>query len=133
MTQDEITIRAVNTAFAKAWSNGAAAPLGELFTDDAIRVGAMGDVAHGRDEIVAAYAKLLGGAFKGAAVKMGPQTVRFVTPEVALQSGPFEILPGDGKTPLKGFGLDVLVKRGGAWKILETHPKLFPPPPPSPR
>lgn len=129
MTQDEIAIRALSATFEKAWSNGATAPLGELFTDDAIRVGAMGDVAHGRAEIVAAYGKLLGGAFKGAKVTMGPQTVRFLTPEVALQSGPFEIVPGDGKPPMKGFALDVLVKRGGAWKILETHPKLLPPPP----
>jgi hypothetical protein len=40
-----------------------------------------------------------------------------------------EIVPGGDRPPLRGYAIDVMKKVGAKWLILETHPKLFPPPP----
>jgi uncharacterized protein (TIGR02246 family) len=131
-TTDEAAIRALGDSFTAAWSKGDVDALVALYADDGVRVGAAGDRQQGRGELKAAFAKLFTGPFAGATVVGGPQTIRFVTPEVALKSGPFEIVPAGGKPPIKLYAVDVLVKRGGAWKILESHPKILPPPPAGP-
>ena len=53
------TIIAETQAFAEAWDKGDAKALASYYTEDAVRVGAFGDVQHGRAEIEAAYNKLL--------------------------------------------------------------------------
>jgi hypothetical protein len=53
-----------------------------------------------------------------------------LTPDLALYQGPMEIQPGAGRAPIKGYFLDVMKKVQGRWLMLESHPKLVPPPPP---
>src|SRR5262245_48500156 len=55
-------------AFSDAWSKGDAKGAALFYTDDGVRVGAMGDIEHGRAEIEAAYDRLLHGPFAGATV-----------------------------------------------------------------
>jgi len=65
---DEESIVAEVQAFSEAWSRGDAKAAASFFTEDGVRVGAMGDVQHGRAEVEAAYDKLLHGPFAGAKV-----------------------------------------------------------------
>jgi uncharacterized protein (TIGR02246 family) len=102
-----------------------------MWTEDGVRVGAAGDVQHGRKEIAAALDALLNGRFKGAAVKFEHGAVRMLGPELALYQGPMEIVPPGGAPPIRGYYVDVMKRvSAGKWLILESHPKLFPPPPP---
>lgn len=128
---DETALRATHDAFAKAWSAGDVKALLPLFADDAVRVGARGDVQNGKAQIKEAFEKLLAGPFKGASVKLSPPTLRMLSAELALKEGPFEIAVAGGP-PVQGFSVEVMKKVNGAWLILETHPKLFPPAPPPP-
>jgi hypothetical protein len=41
-----------------------------------------------------------------------------------------QIEPPGGAPPIKGYYLDVMKKVSGHWLTLESHPKLFPLPPP---
>lgn len=124
VSTDEQSILELHEQFAAAWSRGDADALSRFSPDDALRVGASGDVAHGPSEMRAAYAKLFSGPFQGASVKIASGTVRFLSADIALWEAPIEIaLPSRS---IAGFVVDVMAKRGGSWVILETHPKLYP-------
>jgi uncharacterized protein (TIGR02246 family) len=122
---DEQAIIDVTQAFATAWSQGDAQGAAACFTEDGVRVGAMGDVQHGRAELEAAYAKMLGGPFAGAAIRQDRGTVRMLSPEFAFWQGGIEIVPPSGN-PIRGHVVQLMKKVGERWWILETHPKLFP-------
>lgn len=130
-THDERAIRKQHADFAAAWSRGDAAALIEFFAEDSIRVGARGDMQHGRKEIAAAFERLLNGPFAGARVELSEGTVRFLGRDVALWQGRMEIVPGGDRATLRGYSVDVMIRVGSKWLILETHPKLFPTPPTS--
>jgi uncharacterized protein (TIGR02246 family) len=125
---DEAAIFQLHERFTDAWSRGDANTLVTFFADDAVRVGAAGDVQRGHDEIRSAFVRLFSGPFAGASVRLDRGTVRFLAPDVALWQGAIEIVPGADGPHVRGYAVDVMKKIGSTWFILETHPKLFPPP-----
>jgi uncharacterized protein (TIGR02246 family) len=129
-THEQLAIIAETEAFAGAWNRGDARAAAAFFTEDGARVGAFGDVQRGREEIEAAYERLLHTSMPGARVIQERGRVRMLTPELALWQGGIEILPPDGRPALQGHVVQVMKKVGGRWLILESHPKLFPAPPP---
>ena len=68
-SHDEQTIFSAIEAFGGAWNKGDAHAAASFFTDDGVRVGAFGDVQHGRNEIEGAYERLLHQTMPGAVVK----------------------------------------------------------------
>jgi uncharacterized protein (TIGR02246 family) len=132
MADDDAAIRAELDAFEAAWNRGDAAAAASFFTEDGVRMGAFGDVQHGRAELEAAYEDLLHGAMAGATVRQGPPTVRMLTPGLAVVQGSMEIVPaGDGPV-MRGHVVQIMTKVNGRWLVLEAHPKLFPPRPSEP-
>jgi len=121
---DEQAIFDVTQTFATAWNRGDAKGAAACFTEDGVRVGAMGDVQHGRAELEAAYAKMLSGPFAGATARQERGTVRMLSHEFALWQGGIEIVPPSG-VPVRGHVVQLMKKVGGRWWILEAHPKLF--------
>lgn len=85
MQTEEEAIVKETTAFAEAWGNGDAKAVASFFTEDAVRVGAFGDIQRGRAEIEAAYDRLPRQTMPGAKVKEDLGTVRLLTPD--LESG----------------------------------------------
>ena len=129
MSDDEMAIAEVHDVFAAAWNRGDSAAAAATYTEDGVRIGAFGDVQHGRAEIKAAYDRLLGGPFRGATVSLGAHSVRMLGSGYAIWQAPMEIHPAGGAPPVKGYALDVMRMVGGRWLTLEAHPKLFPPRP----
>ena len=123
---DIAQIEQLQKEFMTHWSAGDAAGCASVFVEDGKRVGARGDVQHGRAEIEQAYAKLFSGPFQGAKVTGGPATVRPLGHDYALCEAAFTIIPAQGE-PLEGYSVDVMQKSRGRWWVLESHPKLFPP------
>ena len=115
-------------AFSQAWSRGDSTGAASFFTEDGVRVGAAGDVEHGRVEVEAAYERLLHGPFAGASVTQERGTVRMLSPDLALWQGAMTIQPPGDAAPLKGYVVQLMKKVDGRWLVLEAHPKLFPPP-----
>lgn len=128
-SNDERAIFAETEAFAEAWNKGDARAAVSFFTQDAVRVGALGDVQHGRPEIEAAYNSLLHHTMPGAIVKQERGTVRMLSDELAIWQAGIEIVPPTGGPSLKGHVVQVMKRVAGRWLILEAHPKIFPPPP----
>lgn len=127
MPEQEEAILELHRQFITAWSGGDVERLITLFHDDAVRVGTRGDVQRGKADMRRAFSELFSGPYKGATVTMGKTEVRMLSPDLALWQGPMEIRMANDKAPVRGYALDVVEKRAGAWRILETHPKLFPP------
>jgi uncharacterized protein (TIGR02246 family) len=127
-TTDVDAIITETQAFADAWSRGDAVAAASFFTDDAVRVGAFGDVQHGRAELEAAYDKLLHQAMSGARIRQERGTVRMLGPGLAIWQGGIEVIPASGGAPMRGHVVQVMKKVNGRWLVLEAHPKFFPPP-----
>ena len=130
MNSDEEAIIAEVEAFSIAWSRGDAKAAADFYTQDGVRVGAMGDTQEGREQIERAYEKLLGGPFAGASVTQERGGVRMLTPDLAIWRGAMQIQPADGGPAMRGHVVQVMKKADERWLILEAHPKLFPSPPP---
>ena len=128
-SNDQQAILNETAAFAEAWSRGDAKAAASFYADDGMRVGAFGDVQHGRAEIEAAYDKLLHQTMPGATVKQERGAVRMLTPQLAIWHAGIEIIPAGGGSSLKGHVVQVMKKVEGRWLVLEAHPKLFPRPP----
>ena len=128
-SNDEQTILREIKAFSEAWNKGDAQAAASFFTDDGARVGAFGDVQHGRTEIEAAYERLLHQTMPGAVLKQERGSVRMLTDELAIWQGGLEIVPPGGGSSMKGYVIQVMKKVEGRWLILEGHPKIFSPPP----
>ena len=128
---DIVKIEQLHKDFMTHWSAGDAAGCANVYTEDGMRVGARGDVEHGRAEIEQAYVRLFTGPFRGAKVTSGPATIRSLGHDYALCEAAFTITPAQGE-PLDGYSVDVMQRIHGRWWLLESHPKLFPPPPPKP-
>ena len=126
---EEQAIYAENDRFLEAWNTGDAQAAASFYTEDGVRVGAMGDKEQGREQIAAAYNHLLHTAMPGAKVTMEKGTVRMLTPEFAVWKGGIQIERTNGGPALKGHVVQVMKKVGDRWLILEAHPKLFPPSP----
>lgn len=125
-TDEEAIYREVQ-AFAEVWNRGNANALAEFYTEDAVRVGAFGDIQHGRAEIEAAYDRLLHGTMPGATVRMERGTIRMLGPDLAVWQGGLEVVATGAV--LKGHVVQVMQKQGDRWLVVEAHPKFFPPQP----
>jgi uncharacterized protein (TIGR02246 family)/steroid delta-isomerase-like uncharacterized protein len=112
-------------AFQRAWNAGDADQLADFFTEDAVRVGAFGDIQRGREEITAAFRHLLHERMPGATLQQDRGTVRMLSPELALWQGAIRIRLPQGP-PLRGHAVQVMRRVGQRWLVLEAHPKLFP-------
>lgn len=112
--------------FAQAWNRGDAEEAASFFTDDGVRVGAFGDIQHGKTEIQAAYDLLLNQTMAGASVKQERGSAKMLSADLAIWQGGIEIVPPTG-SPLKGHVVQIMKKVDGRWLVLEAHPKIFPP------
>ena len=126
MQTEEQAIIAETEAFIVAWNKGDAKSAASFFTEDAVRVGAFGDVQHGRAEVEKAYDRLLHQTMPGATVKQERGSVRMLSPELAVWQGGIEITPPGGASSMKGHVVEIMKKVKGRWLVLEAHPKLFP-------
>jgi len=113
--------------FTKAWNEGDARAAAAFFTEDGVRVGALGDVQQGRPELEAAYQRLLRDMMPGAKVTQERGTVRMLSPDLAVWQGGMVINLPDGSSRT-GYVVQIMKKVGTRWLVIEAHPKFFPPP-----
>jgi uncharacterized protein (TIGR02246 family) len=126
---DEAGIRELAKAHASAWNSGDAVKAAAVYTDDGMFVNARGIVTTGRAAIQKNLAADLSGEMKGSTFAVTVDTIRFISPDLAVAIGTTNI--SGGATPpggLKGHYLVVATKQGGAWKVAAVHTGAMPPP-----
>jgi len=114
-SDDEKAIRAAGVAYQEALTKGDGKALAALWTADGDIVDAHGMVMKGRDTMA-----LTAPAAPGAQTptfRIHDTSLRFLTPDVALEDGMIDIVvPGSG-APLSGRFSATWVRQGGAWKL----------------
>jgi uncharacterized protein (TIGR02246 family) len=128
--KDEVAIRALEEAYDSAWNAGDVRSLVAAFTPDAVIVNPMGKRAQGQAEISRVLEEFLGGAARGSRHKSVVFGVEFIGDDVALVDGEarLEGMTGAGEVmaaPLVHRFTDLVVKRGGAWKVAQVRAYIF--------
>ena len=111
---DEEAIRQTNDAFVKAYGQGNSKAVAALFTADAEYVDELGNVFQGR----AAIEESLQDFFaenSGCKLEMNIDTIRFVSPGVAVEDGTTRIIRAAGETSPDSRYITVHVKTDGKW------------------
>jgi uncharacterized protein (TIGR02246 family) len=128
--KDEIAIRALEEAYDSAWNAGDVRSLAAAFTPDAVVVNPMGKRAQGQAEISRVLAEFLGGSAKGSRHKSIVLGIEFISDDVALVDGEATLegvtARGEARAaPLVHRFTDLVVKRGGAWKVAQVRAYIF--------
>lgn len=112
----KMAIQKLGEAFVEAFHKGDAKALAALFAMDCDHIGQAGQHVKGRDALekvfVAHFAE-----HKGLKVRIESNSLRFVTPEVAVEDGTTEVFPADGAPPSRARFTNILVKKDGQWLL----------------
>jgi uncharacterized protein (TIGR02246 family) len=116
----EAAITAVETEFAAAWAEHDARRLASFWVEDGDFMNPFGHVARGRDELTRLFAGEHGSVMKASSYRFSLDSVRLVTPEVAVTdwTNVIEGMVAPDGTALPPFAhhvTTVFVKRDGRW------------------
>jgi len=112
--RDEAAVRDVVRRYVEARERRQAAEIEALFTPDADQYTTAGEWRRGRAAVVP-------GTLQSSARNPGTRTiqvesVRFITPDVAIADGPYAITAG-GADPRRMWTTLVVARQGASWKI----------------
>jgi uncharacterized protein (TIGR02246 family) len=111
---DEEAIRLADVSFVKAYGLGNAKSVAAHFTADAEYVDELGNAFQGRDAIEGSLAAFFA-ENPGCKLEMNVDTIRFVSPGVAVEDGTTRITHADGATSAESTYTAVHVKTNGKW------------------
>jgi uncharacterized protein (TIGR02246 family) len=113
---DEAAVRAVVDRYVAARELRDPKAVEALFTPDADQYTTSGEWRRGQAQIVAGTSR--SSAQNPGTRRIRVEAVRFVTPDVAIADGPYEIEAAGGGTGTRRMWTSlVLVRRDGAWRI----------------
>ena len=81
----------------------------------------------GRDEIEKAFAEFFS-ENKGLKAQIHPESLRFVTPDVAIEDGVTSVVSPDGEPPSRAHYTVVHVKKDGHWLLSSVRDAPYAPP-----
>jgi uncharacterized protein (TIGR02246 family) len=114
-------------AFIEAFQQGDAKTLAGLWTPDGDYTGMTGRRTKGRQAIEKALAAFFA-ENKGLKARIESESLRFVTPEVAIEDGTSFTIPPDGSPPSRARYTIVHVKKDGNWYLSSVREAPYSPP-----
>jgi uncharacterized protein (TIGR02246 family) len=111
-------------AFVKAFQNGDAKAVAAFWTPDGDYVDENGRVLKGRKAIEDSFAELFA-AKKGLKVRIDVASVRFLTPDLAIEDGTSTVLVPDGSAPSRARYTNVLVQKDGQWLLSSVREAAY--------
>ena len=124
--QEEKALQKRGEAFIAAFNKGDAKAVAGFWSPDGDYIDLAGKHLKGRKAIEDSFAKLFESE-KGAKLQINPTSIRFVTPELAIEDGITEVVPAaDGPSSAARYTV-VHVKKDGEWFLAsvrdaEVHP-----------
>jgi len=113
---DEKAIRLAADAFTKAYNAQDAKALAALFTPEGEIVNEAGEVVQGREGIERVFAGIFEARPKSR-IQVTIDSVRFLTPTVAVEDGTSKVVDPDGEEAERNRYTVVHVKQDGAWRM----------------
>lgn len=123
-TTDDRQIQDLFERFMQAWTAGDAEDFGACFTDDSDYVSYDGTRAIGREQHQRNHDKLFRGVLAGSALVGDLESIRHLTPDVAILYGTASVLmPWRSKLPKRRLSRQtiVVVRTGQGWRITAIH------------
>jgi uncharacterized protein (TIGR02246 family) len=114
-------------AFVEAFSKGDAEAVAALWAEDGDYTDVAGRHRKGRAAIQKAFRGLFG-KHKGLRAQIDSHSLRFVTPNVAVEDGTNAVFSPDGAPPSWARYTIVHVKKDGKWFLSNVRETLLPPP-----
>jgi uncharacterized protein (TIGR02246 family) len=114
-------------AFIEAFHNGDAKALAAFWTADGEYTDQTGRRTQGRDAIEKLFASFFA-ENKGAKLRITGDSLRFLTPEVAVEDGTTEVFAPAGGPPSRARYSNVHVKKDGQWLLASVRDSAFTPP-----
>ena len=134
---DTAGVTGIATAWDAAWNAGDPVAIAALFVDDAEFINGRGQIAQGAAMIQANHTASLGGVFKGSHTQGSIRNIVFMSSTSAVLdvenklTGYSALPPGTVETSpgvQRGHHKRVVVKRNGAWRILQMQITNIAPP-----
>lgn len=114
-TGDESAVRAVVDRYVAARETRDPAAVDALFTPNADQYTTSGEWRRGRAQVVAGTSR--SSAQNPGTRRIRVEAVRFVTADVAIADGPYEIVAAGGAAARQMWTSIVLVREPGGWRI----------------
>jgi uncharacterized protein (TIGR02246 family) len=126
---DEAAIKDVVARYVDARDRKDAADTADLFTPDADQLVSSGEWRKGRDAVV--RGTMASSEASGGKRTITVETVRFLTPEVALADGRYEIAGLAGAPPRRMWSTFLFARTPDGWRIAAIRNMLPAPPAPA--
>lgn len=114
-------------AFVDAFAKADAKALAAFWTPDGDYVDQTGRRLKGRDEIEKAFAEMFS-QNNGLTLRVDVDSIRMVTPDVAVEDGVTSVIPADGSPPSRTRYSIVHVKKDGEWSLESVREAAYAPP-----
>lgn len=114
-------------AFLETFQKGDAKALAAFWTDDGEYTDLTGKRLKGRDEIEKAFTEFFT-ANKGLKLRIDSESLRFLTPDAAVEEGVCEVFPADGGLPSRARFSNLHVKKDGKWLLGSVKDSPYVPP-----
>ena len=124
--QDEAAIKGVVAKYVDAREKRDAAAIEALFTRDADQLVSSGEWRKGREAVV--KGTMASSEASGGHRTITVETVRFLTPDVALADGRYEIAGAGGAAARKMWSTFLITRTAGGWRIAAIRNMLPAPP-----
>jgi uncharacterized protein (TIGR02246 family) len=125
--KDTEAIAKKGEAFVEAFDKGDARALARFWTKDGDFTDQTGHHLEGRDAIEKSLTKMFADT-KGLRLHVESESLRFVSPDVAIEDGITEVIPADGGPSTKARYTIVHVKKDGEWLLSSVRNSPFTPP-----
>jgi uncharacterized protein (TIGR02246 family) len=126
--EDVSAIRKRAAEYVEAYNRHDAAALAELWADDAVYLNRdTGEPIEGRDAIREMFAGMFQSG-EASELGVGIQSIRLITPDVAIEDGVAEIRAAEGEVKISAYTA-IHVKKNGAWYLHSVRETDAPSPP----
>jgi uncharacterized protein (TIGR02246 family) len=128
-SREEEAIHARSDEFVNGWNTHNPRAMSALYAEDADVINPFGRVAKGRTEIERLFKDEHSGPLKDSHMSVRPESIRLLTPEVAITDHSFEITGirdphGKDVPTMRGHITEVLKKSGDMWLAVACRPMV---------
>jgi uncharacterized protein (TIGR02246 family) len=120
-------IQKLANAFVKAFESSDAKAVAACWVEDGTYTDQAGRQLTGRDAIEKAFTEFFT-TNKGLKVGINSESLRFITPDVAVEEGVTEVFPADGGLPSRARFSNIHVKKNGQWLLSSVKDSTYTPP-----
>ncbi len=129
MGSPDSSIVAFHDKLAAAWRANDGAAFAAFFTEDGSLINPFGERADGRGALTAMYSEYFGGMLKGTTTSISVSQLRPVEPGHAFADAEQTIYAANGDVLMALHVVNLLRRDGDDWRLVDSRPYAFPPPP----